>query len=304
MNKRTSKTLLEWSDLTEGLYLKTFGKTSLKGRLKDILNETIELNRYTTLQNLREEYGDLLSTLLMGIREAGLDPDTLLTENHEKIKRREQQYISMGRKLKVAIFGGAFNPIHKGHIQVAQTVLNATNAFDEIWILPCFLHMYGKDLASPEHRLEMCRRAARVDGRIKVCDYEIKNQMGGPTFNLMNRMMEEPQYKDTHEFSVIIGLDNANSFHQWVDSEELERLVRFVVVPRKGVQKDPTVTWYLKPPHLFLTDEVPILQCSSTEVRKYLKHGDPKDFHALEGLLPGDVIEYILENGLYGAKKA
>jgi len=156
------------------VFTKNFGYTPLNERLKDIQNEFFELMKWQDVQNLKEEAGDLMASLIQLHNESGWDVEENLNNTIEKIESRHLQYKSLGRKTKVAILGGAFNPITIGHIQLAQFVLNTSGEFDEVWIMPANNHMAGKEMESPEHRYKMCEHAAQVDGRIKVFNYEIK----------------------------------------------------------------------------------------------------------------------------------
>ena len=151
----------------------------------------------------------------------------------------------------------------------------------------------------------MCKLAAKVDGRIKVFDYEIKNELSGETYNLVKRLKNETELTEKYKFSMIIGLDNANTFDKWVNYEELERLMSFVVIPRKGYTRDEKVDWYLKYPHIYLNDENKIIETSSTEVRDKLQHfyTDTKEqkyrYDDFLKILNKDVLDYILEHELY-----
>lgn len=207
---------------------------------------------------------------------------------------------NINKKMKIAIYGGSFDMIHNGHIEVSKFVLNSITEFSEVWLTPVFSHVCGKPLSPPEHRLEMCRLAGRIDRRIKVCDYEIKHKLSGSTYNLMNRLINDNEYNEEYEFSVIIGLDNANSFNTWVDYQYLEKLVRFVVIPRRGVLADPKVDWYLKDPHIYLNFESSITECSSTLVRALLKENKINKASELVNI---DVLEYIDKNNLYRGVK-
>lgn len=279
-----------------------FGYTPLGERLKDIQNEFFELMKWQDVKNLKEETGDLLASLIMLCNENEWDVETLIDENTKKIQSRELQYKTLGRKTKVAILGGAFNPITKGHIQLAQFVLNTSKEFDEVWLMPAYHHMYNKEMVSAEERLEMCRIAAEVDGRIKVFDYEIKNKLAGETFYLFKRLKQDEELNNKYNFSMIIGLDNANSFDKWVNYNELERMVRFVVVPRKGYVRDEKVDWYLQKPHIYLNYEPDIVEVSSTLVREKLKEfyvNHISDITSLYPYINTKVLDYILSKKLY-----
>lgn len=284
------------------VFKKAFGRTPLKLRVQDILGEALELNRFTDIVNLREETGDLLASVLMLCDEAGWNPEELIESTLIKIERRSAQYSSLGRKVKVAVVGGAFDPPHKGHIGVAQIVLNATNAFDEVWLMPCFKHMYGKKMSPYEDRLAMCREAAKTDLRIRVSDFE--RDLSGESYHLVQKLVDI--YHDEYEFSLVIGLDNANSFEKWVNSEHLERLVRFVVVQRQGEEINNTITWYRKEPHIFIPNEGVIPEISSTLVKQWIKlamDGNALYFKRLREYVPNSVIGYIGDKELYGWRK-
>jgi nicotinic acid mononucleotide adenylyltransferase len=100
-----------------------------------------------------------------------------------------------------------------------------------------------------------------------------------------------------------IGIDNANKFDKWVNYTELERMVRFVVIPRKGFDRDFNVDWYLKEPHIFINSETDIMDMSSSYIRnkiqEYRKTNDYKILNELELSMNKDVVNYILENNLY-----
>jgi len=280
-------------------FKKYFGRTSLVERQKDILNEALELSRFTDIKNLREEFGQLLCSVLAGIDECEWKAEDLIKETLELIKSREKQYLSLSRKLKVALLGGAFDPITNGHIRVAQLVLNASKEFDEVWLVPCAHHLYNKKMVDTEHRLKMCELAIETDGRIKIFDYEIKNDFSGETYHFMKRLLDDP-ISQTHSFSLIIGQDNANTFDKWVNYEELERMTRFVVVPREGIERDESVDWYLKQPHIYLKPDSKIMKVSSTEVRNLLKAINSSSDMVLDDLIDPKVFSYINENNLYG----
>lgn len=278
-------------------FIKNFGRTPLRQRLEDISKESFELCRFTDLPNLKEEAGDLLASTLQLCSENEWDARDLILSTLQKIERRQKQYQTLGRKVYCAILGGSFDPITNGHIKLAQFVLNSSKTFDTIWITPCFSHMFHKKMANSNHRIEMCKLAAKVDGRIKVFDYEIANKLKGETYHFLKRLLAEDFAKDKYDFSYIIGLDNANAFDKWVNYEDLERMMRFVIVNRQGVERDNKVNWYLKPPHIYLApDDSEIPLTSSTVVRESIRSGELRT--ALKMVDP-EVYQYIIKNGLY-----
>ncbi len=280
-------------------FVSIFGRTPLKERLDDVLRMAIRTTRYSDLENLKEDTSDLLNSVLQLCNECGWHADELSAQNIAKIQRRKAQYQSLGRKLKVAIFGGAFDPITTGHIKNAQLVLNCSKEFDEVWVMPCCSHLCGKHMMSPEDRLELCRLATQSDGRLKVSSYEIDHNLGGETYHLVKMLLDDTHLTDRYDFSIIIGLDNAKTFDKWVNYEFLERQIRFITVARPGVEEDPKVQWYRKVPHIYLQPETheDLVKISSTDVRAMLKTNDPE----VAKFLHPNVLGYIRQHNLYAS---
>jgi len=274
-----------------------FGVTPFDERMNDIRDEFNHLIRFRDPKNLKEETGDLMASLIQLCNEFGWDITEVIDNTIEKISRRKDQYSSMGRKIKVAILGGAFDPIHNGHIKLAQFVLNNSGEIDEVWLMPPANHLSGKKMASSEDRLEMCRLASERDGRITVFDYEIKNNLGGETYFFFKKLLKDKDLNDKYDFSMIIGLDNANYFDKWVNYKQLENMAKFIVVPRKGVERKAGVNWYLKSPHIFMDEATDIDEISSTTIKNMLKNDDP----AITKFLDPKVLKYIKDRHLYTA---
>lgn len=257
------------------------------------------------------EWGDLLAAAFQLATECGWDVESAVRVTLAKIERRKDQYSTLKRKVKVAICGTAADPVTLGHCpEIPLYVLNTIpDEVDEVWLMPCGNHhKFGKELQPANHRLKMLQLAARNDPRIKVFDYEIRNDLSGSTYETMKRLMDDPLYKDQYNFSLIIGMSNANEAHQWENWELLERLVRFIVVPRKGYRMDPKIDWYLKPPHIFIGySDQEIREVSSSAVRAEIEK--IKDLPLWERQIAGTplaqmidpvVFFYISEHNLYG----
>ena len=209
----------------------------------------------------------------------------------------------------VAIIGGAFNPVTISHLKIAEAVFNS-NSVDEVWIMPCLKHRYGKDMSSFRHRITMLDNALELynfskedNKRIKVSDFEWANQIEGGTYILLKALKEK--YLD-HDFSFIIGGDNAMTINKWANYEKLLEETRFFVFNRifdPDILKDGIGrSWWTVEPHVLLNDKIPPF--SSTQARDLIKHNrkDPYDEVALRKLLqifPDGVYNYIMENKLY-----
>jgi nicotinate-nucleotide adenylyltransferase len=277
------------------IFIEHFQKTPLNERLKDILNESIELSRFTDIKNIKEEAGDLLCSVIQLCNESDFDVEDVINKCLEKIKRRKLQYKSLGRKVKVAILGISGNPCSIGHIQICKYVLNVLGKeFDEVWITPNYCSITGKNIISYQHRENMCKLSID-DSRIKVFDYENKHHLGGETYYMVKKLMNDPLYEN-YNFSFILGQDNANIFNTFVNFEELEKMIRFIIVPRKGIEPNSN-SWYTKSPHIYLNgkdEDIPIMEVSSTEIRNKIKNGE-----SVDGLINSEVYKYIIENKLY-----
>lgn len=272
----------------------SFGRTPLAERVVDVLSQATSLGRFTDLENLRDEAGDVLCSVLQLCTECGWDPQRLAASSLEKIASRDAVYKSLGRKLKVGLLGGAFDPIHRGHLEVARAVLQH-GGVDEVRLMPCFEHLAGKSMVASEHRLEMCRIAARSLRAVGVFDYELRHKFRGETYHLIKSLLTEEIARLHCDFSLIIGQDNADAISTWTNGEALERMISFIVVPRPGCEPPKPNAWYLRPPHRYLSEATSAEALSSTEVRRLLQRHDP----TAEALLPPGVFEYVRTHDLY-----
>ncbi|HEY7370913.1 MAG TPA: nicotinate (nicotinamide) nucleotide adenylyltransferase [Polyangia bacterium] len=179
--------------------------------------------------------------------------------------------------MRVALFGGSFNPPHVAHQLVALYVLE-TAPVDELWLVPAYEHAFGKPLAAFDDRLAMCELAAAALGpRARVSDVE--RAIGGRSLTLrtVRRLAElHPE----HSFSLVIGSDLVREVASWYGGDELARTIPFIVVGRSGAGE--TVSGVAMP------------EVSSTAVRAALAAGKPAD-----GLVPRAVLDYIYRKGLY-----
>ena len=179
--------------------------------------------------------------------------------------------------MRVAIFGGSFNPPHVAHQMAALYVLE-TAAVDELWMVPAFQHPFGKALAPFAHRFEMCELAAAALGpRVKVSAVERQLGVESRTLRTVRRLQQD---FPGHAFSLVIGADLVAELPSWQDSAELRRSVPLVVVGRAGFESGD--------------GRLALPRVSSSEVRAALAAGRPVD-----GLVPRAVVDYIARHGLY-----
>ena len=211
--------------------------------------------------------------------------------------------------MKIGILGGTFNPIHFGHLHIAEEVMVACG-LDQVWFVPT-CHPPHKSLAeevSFAQRLEMVSAAIAGDERFLACDME--GRRGGKSFSVTTLELLREQYPG-HEFFFIMGLDSFREVGSWRSYPRLFELAHIVVTARPGFSGDPrellpvaiadrfcydAVSKKLTHDTGFTLIEVTHTSCdiSSTEVRQKLVTGE-----SVAGLVPVAVIEYIKKHQLY-----
>jgi nicotinate-nucleotide adenylyltransferase len=184
--------------------------------------------------------------------------------------------------MKIAIFGGSFNPVHNGHLQVAEVILKK-NIVDEVWFIPCGNHAFDKNLIEGQKRWEMLNLATNGNPRMKVLDLEIKSKEKSYSAKTIRVLKEEFPF----DFFFIIGSDNLKDLEKWNNFEYLRDNVEFIVVHRQGYEISNS--WGIKMKLVEL-----ISNLSSTQVRDNLKNKK-----SISGLVPKEVGEYIVKGGLY-----
>lgn len=186
-------------------------------------------------------------------------------------------------EIRTGIFGGSFNPIHCGHIALARRLLDAAG-LDEIWFVvsPQNPLKRSADLLDDELRLDIVRRALRDEPRLEACDYEFRLPRPSYTWETLRSMSGEWPGR---RFTLLIGADNWQSFGRWHRGADIVSNYRVVVYPRTGSTVDPGSL----PCGVTLAD-TPLLDISSTEVRRRISRGEP-----IDGMVPGCVKDKIIE---------
>lgn len=186
----------------------------------------------------------------------------------------------------VGIFGGSFNPIHRGHIMLAQ-YLSQHSQLDEVWLTlsPQNPLKVSSDLLDDNHRLAMLQLATKgVDG-VEVCDIELTMPRPSYTINTLERLSQ--QYTDC-EFRLVIGGDNWTLFDRWKDYQRIIDEYGVVIYPRPGYELKP-----INDKNVVVV-EAPLADVSSTEIRGAIAQGEN-----IADKLPAGVWEYIKTNNLY-----
>lgn len=128
----------------------------------------------------------------------------------------------------IGLFGGSFDPVHNGHIKLAETVLHNSD-IDEIWfVLANDQPLKDAHHATFEQRLNMLNLAIN-DERMRVCTIEQQLPTPSYTFNTVNKIMTD---NANFKFKWVLGVDSFNSLHKWYEYEKLINLINFIVVER------------------------------------------------------------------------
>lgn len=190
--------------------------------------------------------------------------------------------------MNITIYSGSFNPIHKGHVALATFMLENKLA-DEVWfvVTPSNPLKNIPDLIDHVQRLAMVNLITNDQEKFKASDIEFDMPVPSYTIDTLRKLSSLfPQ----HEFSLLIGSDNASVFDQWKSYPEIMNDYKVFVYPRKG--DDPDLINEKFPKLHFIP--APYLNISSTEIReKIRKHQDCTQW------LKPEVLNYIQNHNLY-----
>lgn len=198
----------------------------------------------------------------------------------------------MTRAERLGVFGGTFDPVHVGHLIMAQEALRKLR-LDRVLFVPASrpAHKRSRAIASVAHRVQMLRLAVRAEPRFEVSTLEAER--GGVSFTVDT--LEGLVRRDAKSLFFLMGQDSLEDFPTWREPDRIARLARLVVVPR-GDGRKPRVAPMLRGRVSFL--EPPRIGISSSEIRRRLKHGLP-----VRWWMPDDALAYAIENGLYGIRR-
>ena len=194
-------------------------------------------------------------------------------------------------KEKVGLFFGSFNPIHNGHLMLAN-YLAEYGGLDEIWFVVSPQNPFKdkKSLLADRHRLYMVEMAIKGDERFQVCDIEFYMPQPSYTIDTLTRLQERHPNTD---FYLICGMDNIESFKKWKNYEAILQYHHMMVYPRKGYSSNELV----EHPSVTVV-EAPEIEVSSTFIRNAI--GEGKD---VRYFVPKEVYKYIIDMHFYEKKE-
>ena len=188
--------------------------------------------------------------------------------------------------MRTGLLGGTFDPIHNGHLQIAEKVLSSLK-LDRIFFIPTGKspHKQEHDTASRRHRRNMVSLALQDYPLFTLCDIEIKSARVSYTIDTISALKKR---YPADQFFFIIGTDAFSQISEWKAPEQLLWLCHFVIVPRIGTPlsiKNATHLTFLR---------IPPISVSSSEIRTRIKNGK-----SVDSRLPKPVLSYIMAEGLY-----
>jgi nicotinate-nucleotide adenylyltransferase len=197
---------------------------------------------------------------------------------------------------RVGILGGTFDPIHRGHLGIAERAMKEVGLAEVVFIPAGQPRLKREEpAASPRQRLEMVRLATAGNAGFRVSDIECHRP--GPTYTVQTLQEVSTEYGCDAELYLVLGVDALERFDQWKEPDKVLDLCRLVVVSRPGYSSFDWEEFYARRPAMrsrtwVLTSTT--FDLSATELRVRASHGLP-----LTGLLPEQVERYINTQRLY-----
>ena len=196
--------------------------------------------------------------------------------------------------MKIGLFFGTFNPIHVGHLIIANHLAQHPD-IDQVWLVvtPHNPHKEKSTLLADYLRLDMVRDAIYDSPQLKACDIEF--HLAKPNYTISTLTHLQEKYPND-EFSLLLGADNLRSFQKWYNWEQILTHHKLYVYPRIAeAETELNLSNELSQhPNIELVKDVPILGISASFVRSQLAAGKDCSF-----LLTEPVAKFIADRRLY-----
>ena len=163
---------------------------------------------------------------------------------------------------RVLLFGGSYNPIHKGHINAALKASDYLKC-DEVWLIPRKYNYDGSLLLSGKHRVAMMKMALEEFDNFKICDIELKDKNKKLIYTYNTALLLQKKYGKQYQFYFLIGADQLNNIERWYEIEKLTKIFQFVCFKRPGYLLNEQLA---KKYHILIIDGQQV-DASSTNVR-------------------------------------
>lgn len=192
--------------------------------------------------------------------------------------------------MKLCIFSGTFNPIHKAHLKMAEYVLSHYG-FDKIIFIPAYKPPHKDyDTNMCQHRFNMVKLAIKNNPHFEISDIEYKSE--GKSYSYLTALKLYEQYNVDGKIHFIIGTDAFEKIESWYETDKFKKIVDFIVFIREN--KTVNLDFLKEKGYNFEFTQMPFIDISSTELRNRIEQGLP-----INDLVTKEVEEYIYKNGLY-----
>jgi nicotinate-nucleotide adenylyltransferase len=198
--------------------------------------------------------------------------------------------------MNIGVIGGTFDPIHLGHLAIAEQARNQLELAEVVFIPagnPYFKD--GTRISAPAHRVSMLKLAVSGRPYFKISLIEIERS--GPSYSVDTISALKKNIYKNDEIFFIVGWDTLAALHLWHNPQRLMALCRFVAAPRPGYQRPDTRVLEKDLPGISertVIMDSPLIDISSTQIRARAARGLP-----FENLVPAEVAEYIQAHQLY-----
>ena len=173
--------------------------------------------------------------------------------------------------MRIAIYGGSFNPMHIGHEKIVDYVLNNLN-MDKIIIIPVGIPSHRENnLEQSNTRLKICKEIFKGNKKIEVSDIEIKSEGKSYTYDTLLKLMD--LYGENNKFFEIIGEDSLKNLKTWKNYEELLKICKFIVFRRKDDKNIQIDEEFLNNKNIIILENE-YYDISSTEIRNMVKNNE------------------------------
>lgn len=202
----------------------------------------------------------------------------LMTHTQENLQS------TTSKRKRVGILGGGFNPIHMGHLIMADQVCHQL-ALDNFFLMPSYEspHVDKKETIDSNERVQMLKLAVEDNPNLGIELAEINRKGKSYTYDTMKKLVEANPDTD---YYFIVGGDMVEYLPKWYKIDELMKMIQFVGVERKGSSKETSypIIWV----------DLPLIEISSSDIRKKIASNCSAKY-----FLPENVLNYIHKKGLY-----
>src|ERR1041385_207772 len=217
----------------------------------------------------------------------------------------------MGAQKRIALYGGTFDPVHLGHLEIGRRVSQLFE-IEKVLFIPAQMapHKIGRPVTEPIHRYAMLALATQDDPQLSISTFELEARDRRYTVDTVERFQQV--LGDSAELFFIMGADSWSEITTWREWERLLSMTNHIVVTRPGYEPAATHAGAIGErivdlrggkasprsegaKQIFFTDVV-MKDVSATNIRRLASEGR---FGELTGLVPGPVLEYIKKYGIY-----